>query len=350
LGGIAQDYLSSPRGSEFKESYRKSIMGFLDRDLVIFKDRPVSLIDKSEILAWYKRGANKPTATDNAFRVLHTLFEYAIALEYVTINPCKLVKNTGRYKKTRRQGHLSPDNTEVGEFAWAIATYEPPQDKKNFITSRDAIVLMFVSGLRSSEVMQLKWEDVNFQRKNILFKDTKNRRDHLIPMSRLMYAMLKKRDANRHALGKTLPGRAASEYVFPNRLGTGPLKDVRKTRQGILRQASLPSLTNHDLRRTFVTICEQIGIEEAIYKKMINHHTGVTGGYVQTSQSTLLENFERVSTYISLSMPVFIDGELQDRGAGERDNFMNLLYGSPEDIAFTPSNSATNNHYAGIDT
>jgi hypothetical protein len=138
LGEVSKDYLGSPKGMGFKESYRKSIERFIERDLVVFKDRPVSQIDKSEVLAWYKRGSNKPTATDNAFRVLHTLFEYAMALEYIKANPCKIVNNTGRYRKRRRKGHLSPESTEIGEFAWAIINYEPPQDKRNFHTSRDA--------------------------------------------------------------------------------------------------------------------------------------------------------------------------------------------------------------------
>ena len=348
LSWILNDLLRSPRGLRFKESYRKHLETTLHRDLSEFKSYPIDQISKHEILRWYRKGANKPTGTDNAFRVLNTFFEYAIKLEVLESNPCNLVKKTGRYKKNTRREHLSSEDGDVGAFAWALVNYEPPQSKINFKTARDAIVLMFVTGLRSTEARTLRWKDIDLHHKRFVIKDTKNRRDRVLPMTRLIYALFASRNSNRLALNTELRGDAALEYVFPNRFGTGPLVDIRKTLNAIRLEAGLNHVRNHDLRRTFCTICQDAGIEESIYQKLVNHRTSVTSDYVQTSQQTLLKNLEIACRHISLAMPVTVDGMFHKSGAGTHDNFMHLLYGSVEDVFFERIPNMERDYYDGV--
>ena len=207
---------------------------------------------------------------------------------------------------------------------------------------------MFVTGLRSTEARTLRWKDIDLHHKRFVIKDTKNRRDHVLPMTRLIYALFASRNSNRLALNTELRGDAALEYVFPNRFGTGPLVDIRKTLNAIRLEAGLNHVRNHDLRRTFCTICQDAGIEESIYQKLVNHRTSVTSDYVQTSQQTLLKNLEIACRHISLAMPVTVDGMFHKSGAGTHDNFMHLLYGSVEDVFFEQIPNMERDYYDGV--
>jgi integrase len=336
LADVRDDLLTSPKGLTFKESYRALIKKQSEGQLKQFMSRQLVDIDRHEIRTWYNRGSNRPTATDGAFRTLHRLFEYAIALELITVNPCTIVNRTGRFKKNKRSGSISIDGTDLGRFVWALINYEPAQSKKNFTTARDVILLLLVSGIRSQEAMQMKWDNVNMKLKRFVIKDTKNRKDHTVPMTKLMLAMFKSRYENISSLNKSLKGNAALTYVFPNRNGTGPLTDIRKTLEGICKFCEIERLIPHDLRRTFATMVEELDVGILSQKRMLNHASGITGDYTQITMKRLLEQYEKVSNKIDLAMPMTINGREYDEGTGFPDNLLHLLYGDHDEVFFEP--------------
>ena len=122
----------------------------------------------------------------------------------------------------------------------------------------------------------------------------------------------------------------------------------RKTMKGLCKEASLERMALHDLRRTLITASNYLDIDALTIKKMVNHHTDVTGDYLQVSNKALLKNFEKVSAHILLSMPVSINGKEVEFGAGEPDNLMHLLYGDIENVSFQPVLGLNHDHYEGL--
>lgn len=59
--------------------------------------------------------------------------------------------------------------------------------------------------------------------------------------------------------------------------------------------------TQHDLRRTFITVAESLDISYAALKKLLNHSDGsdVTGGYLQITTDRLRAPMERVSNRLT---------------------------------------------------
>ena len=55
--------------------------------------------------------------------------------------------------------------------------------------------------------------------------------------------------------------------------------------------------TQHDLRRTFITVAESLDISYAALKRLLNHSDGsdVTGGYLQITTDRLRDPMERIS-------------------------------------------------------
>ncbi len=341
MSDVLDDLLASPKGLDFKDGYKNLLERLRKGRLKRFMSKTPAEIDRHEIRTWYNKGSNTPAGTDTAFRTLHRLFEYAIALELVDANPCDLVNRTGRFKKRKRTGSISTEGIDLGQFVWSLIAHQPKQSKKNYETARDVIVLLMATGLRKQEAMNLKWDDVDLRQKAFTIKDTKNRRNHTVPLTELLKAMLKTRKANISKLNKNLTGDAALTYVFPNRNGTGPITDVRKTLGAICEFAEIERIMVHDLRRTFATLVEELDIGVLSQARMLNHASSVTADYTQISISRLREQYEKVSARLSLSLPVEINGIFYEKPVGSETNLLNLLYGDTDKVHFEPPKRST---------
>jgi len=148
-------------------------------------------------------------------------------------------------------------------------------------TQRDYILFMLVTGRRSGEASQLCWSDLAWSDEEmhtyVIQADiAKGRRKNRIPMTPLIDAMFKWRSEqpDRH-----------KELVFPNRLGTGPIKDPRKSLEKIChyeeeksgfsfdmrRDGKRVNIRPHDLRRTTSTYAYEAGIGYEEMKTVLTH-------------------------------------------------------------------------------
>lgn len=104
------------------------------------------------------------------------------------------------------------------------------------------------TGLRMSEVLNLKWSNIDFNAKELTVLNTedfhtKSYRNRTIPMSEALCEYLLE-------LKKRTP---CSEFLFLNRYGN-PLKDGRYVIQRIIKKTGIDYFTFHDLRRSFATL------------------------------------------------------------------------------------------------
>lgn len=100
--------------------------------------------------------------------------------------------------------------------------------------------------------------------------------------------------------------RPTGAYVFPSRGVTGRMTDLKWP----LKAVSLMGgklIMCHDLRRTFLTICEELDIGVMTRKKLVNHSQGgdVTAGYTQVSMSKMRKATQAVADYIENSQGLF---------------------------------------------
>ncbi|MCD8492921.1 MAG: tyrosine-type recombinase/integrase [Geovibrio sp.] len=125
------------------------------------------------------------------------------------------------------------------------------------------MLLILLTGLRPNEAASLRWSNVDFQRKRIVLLNTKNGTDHTVPMTNLIYALLRYREA--HA--------DKSPYVFriKGQSKTKYVTSYQKTLSGICDAAGVDRVTPHDLRRTFATLLNTLGVGYADVKHLMNH-------------------------------------------------------------------------------
>lgn len=176
----------------------------------------------------------------------------------------------GAVKRVARTNHLEDDGIRK---LWAAL-----EDNATDLDwqTRLALKLALVTGQRRSEIVNLRWRDVNLIRH--LWKQTENKagRPHLVPLPRLAMELLD--EAKKRGFG---------EYVFASkRSKTGHLdpNSVTQAAARLGRRINVP-FTPHSLRRTMTTIMEAEGVTRFVTSRVLNHaEQGVTGQHYSMYQ------------------------------------------------------------------
>ena len=126
-------------------------------------------------------------------------------------------------------------------------------------------LLMLHTGMRRSEVRNLKWSDVDYDRGFILIRDPKGGEDQRIPMN----------DAAAELL-KAPPRDHKNLYVFPGERSGGPraIRHIAESSRAIRNAAGLPKdfRPNHGLRHTFASHLASSGeVDLYTLQKMMTH-------------------------------------------------------------------------------
>jgi integrase len=156
------------------------------------------------------------------------------------------------------------------------------------------MIFLLLTGMRFGETRKLKWTHIDFENKILIVPRelTKSDREHRLPLSDFLVALLKKRHIYRNH----------SEWVFQSsRLkgkhlsgGVGIVSRVR-AKSGI-------HFTFHDLRRTFLTMGEKLDVPLYALKRLVNHSISndMTGRY-------LVFDIERLRSYMSQITDAFLN-------------------------------------------
>jgi integrase len=135
----------------------------------------------------------------------------------------------------------------------------------------DIVRLLLLTGQRRAEIADLSWNEIDFERGLILLpaSRTKNGREHVIPMSGPVRAIL---EARRQIYGRDLVfGLWSSVGGF----GFGePKRHLDEAVAGTVKKWVL-----HDLRRTVATaMADRLGIQPHVIEAILNHASGHKGG------------------------------------------------------------------------
>ena len=117
------------------------------------------------------------------------------------------------------------------------------------------------TGMRLSEILNLKWKDIDFETGYITILNSKNGEKKDIPLSPTLTQTLK--NAIRYV---------RSEHVFCNKKGE-PVKDIRKSFATALSNANITDFRFHDLRHTFASHLVMQGTDLKTIQELLGHKT-----------------------------------------------------------------------------
>ena len=276
-GEIAQDKYSlksdtrSPKFEDYAKvylEYSKANKRSYETDVTMFKALTAFfkgyklskissfLIEKYRIERSKKvtRMSKKPIAKSTINRELATLkafFNRAIADGKADVNPFYTKDGKLKVKLSKdvveKERILSYD--EIGKLLYECVDHLKP-----------IVVIALNTGMRLREILYLKWNDIDFNRKIIVIiqSNSKNKKTRKIPMNSMV--------------SEALQGiKGKSEYVFCNAETGEPYHSIKTSFGKALKRAGLEGVRFHDLRHTAATMMVTSGVDIVTVQQILGH-------------------------------------------------------------------------------
>ncbi len=280
--------------AEPANSNPRNIKRILDKDVIpALGAKQIADVTVTDILAITdkikNRGADQMALQTR--NVLKRLFAYAIAREKTTFNPAAAIEAKFIAQAKSRDVALTPE--EVGRLLRAI--YQSSMKRAHKL----ALHLLILCMVRKSELIEAKWEEIDFDRAEWSIPGERMKKDkpHLVPLSRQAVAMFEE-----------LKGLASgSEWVFPSR---GDLKQpIAKSTLNVAVRAleiEVRDFVIHDFRRTASTHLHEAGFNSDWIEKALAHETkGIRGVYNRAQYAD--QRREMLQWWAD-----FVDSQIQD--------------------------------------
>ncbi len=129
---------------------------------------------------------------------------------------------------------------------------------------RIILSLTYSAGLRSQEVSNLKLSDIDYERKTIHIRQSKFKKDRIVPLSDLMSKGLKKYISVESPVIWLFNGREAGNKYSTSGLSWVMRLALKKT--GISKQVNM-----HSLRHSYATHLLEQGVNIVIIKELLGH-------------------------------------------------------------------------------
>ena len=198
-------------------------------------------------------GKEMPVQANRVLALLSTMFSKAILWGYLkTENPCRGVK---KFKEISRDRFLSGE--ELARFFEAL-------DLSESETFKDFILLALFIGARKSNVLSMRWRDIDFERNvwKIPGELSKNGEPMQIPLGPDVLDILRRRRSE-----------TSSVFILPGPGAKGHYMEPKRAWATLLKRAKLEDLRIHDLRRSMGSWMTIQGTSLPIVGKALGHKT-----------------------------------------------------------------------------
>jgi len=212
-----------------------------------FRGILLSKITVAQIEAYKKarQGKVKGPTINRELACLRNLF--TIAKKLGDFNGKNPVMEVDFFKEPKREEYIL-NKAEIDRLIEVAANHLKP-----------IIILALNTGLRRSEILSLKWADVDFEKNEIFIKKTKSGKPHKIPMNPFLKDLLFGLEHD-------------SEYIFYNPKTKTWIRDIKTAWKTARKDARLPdSFRFHDLRHCAGTYMIQGGIDIITAKEILGH-------------------------------------------------------------------------------
>ena len=220
------------------------------------------------------------------------MFAWGVEHGWTKGNPFAGVKLTAAPVRER---FLSRE--EAGRLLDAVASLEA--DKTLSKTFGDALRLLLLTGARKTEILGLRWSEIDFGRKSLILPPertkaggrTGGRRIILSPPA-LAILSGRREEADKAARAAATSGDETpaqrSPFVFPGYRGEGHATGLRKAFLAVCEDAKLPGVRLHDLRHSFASFAVADGASLFLVGKLLGHaSTRTTERYAHLSGDPL---------------------------------------------------------------
>ena len=263
----------------YKPSTRKGVRSVLDRQLLpAFGAKPLDRITPEQIGRWFDRfSRTAPGNANHALDLLTQIINFAIARGHLETNTARAVKRNRRPVLTR---FLSRE--EISRLHRVLDR----QTRHSRREQADIIRLLLLTGCRRSEILRLRWSEVD--RDRLVLADGKTG-PRIVPLNTPARRILERRP------------RGASPFVFPS-----PSDPTRPRSRNLAfwyrarREACIEGVRLHDLRHTHASHAVMNGVPVPVVARLLGHSdVRTTLRYAHLGDREIEQAAERVGQAIA---------------------------------------------------
>ena len=254
FGVLVEQYMASRR-SKWRPNTEREVTRHLMKYAKSLHRFPIAAVSQKNVADLLDNLAGD--ATRNRVRAnLSTFFSWAIK-KGIDLPKGNIASYTEKHKENSRTRVLSDDELRA---IWGAC-------RDNAFGA--IVKLLLLTGQRKSEIGFLRWDEVREEQILLPGERTKNKRDHVVPLSDAAKEILNKfrADGRTHVFGRYDTGFGGWNTAKRE-------LDARLTEAGNV----LPYWTLHDLRRTVATGMAELGVQPHIVEAVLNHVSGHKGG------------------------------------------------------------------------
>jgi len=239
---------------------------------------PVSMVTKSMIQDWVLDMVEKGYTNNNInrhIRSLKTLFQMAVDSEAINRNPVIGIKFLPHEERPK----TIPSIASIHEMLLRASAEE-----------RAYLTIIWLTGARVSEINQLAWEDVDFDKGTVSLATRKSKggvkKYRTIPMLPQVKKALRFMWSRR--------GEGSQTWVFENPRTEKPYI----YRDKLILRVGQGKIGYHHLRHTTATILAALGVETPAIQKILGHsRLETTERYIQSLPSSVVDAMEKLGEH-----------------------------------------------------
>jgi integrase len=273
VGACLKLYLERRRNDpKLRQSSYGEIERHLDRNLKDLHSLPISKLDRRAIaIELAKLTTIGPIQANRTRASLVKFLNWCAGEGFIDSNPAQF---TNKNPELARERVLT--GIELAKIWQAL-----PVAGNDY---GDIVRLLALTGQRKSEIGDLEWSEIDFDRATITLPParTKNKRWHVVPLSAPAIAILQAR--SQHNGRQLVFGKGQGGFA-----GWGECKDR------LDEAVQIPAFVIHDLRRSVSTGLGDIGILPHIVEQVLNHQSGSKGGVAGVYNKALYESEKRAA-------------------------------------------------------
>lgn len=227
--------------------------------------KEVTALDVQAIV-YRKRDNGRIAAAMQLRGVMKQMFDYALEVQRVTMNPAAMVATRYIGKARKRSRVLTPQ-----EIRLYLRTIYQSNIRRQF---KLALHILLLTLSRKSELLLARWQHVNFDAAEWLIpeENAKTGKPHIVYLSTQVAAMFRELKALAGESELVLPGRSSLRKPFARNA-------LNKALEGLT--FDMEPLTIHDLRRTGATLLTEKGFNRDVIEKALSHEKqGIRAVYI----------------------------------------------------------------------
>jgi integrase len=298
------DHVRAKRKNATVERYEHSLRSHVVPE---FGSTKVDKLTRAEVSKLHLKLKATPAMANYSLAVISSMYGFAQrrGLAPEGLNPASRIE---KYTENQRERFLTVDElgrlgdalreAETTGIPWEVdetlptAKHAPKVENRRTVFSPFAVAavrLLLVTGCRLREVLNLKWDYIDFDRGMIFLPDSKTGKKPVV--------------LNAPALAVLASLPRIGSCILPGDDPDEPRHDLKKIWAAVCRRAELEGLRIHDLRHTFASVGAGGGLGLPIVGRLLGHtQAATTARYAHLDVDPLRRASNRIAGTIAAAL------------------------------------------------